>query len=256
MNSNFLYSLVGLLAGSVATAGLLVLSTKVAPQAVTSLDRSSAPSVILAQTPSGGLSGQPGRLMMQSNARFIIMMIPHHQDAVAMADLALTRAQHPEIKQLAQAIKTTQTQEIEQMRTWYKQWYGSPVPTWTAGMGRGMGMGMGMGRQGNPNCPLFSTNAPSASTGASAGRSNSTATTVPGAGCGRGNVDLAALKAAADFDRTFIKQMIPHHQMAVRMTHMIQNSTRPEMQSLAAAIVTTQTREIDQMQQWYQQWYR
>lgn len=66
-------------------------------------------------------SARPGFLgeMVRSDQHFIVMMIPHHEDAIAMADLALTRAKHPEIKQLAATIKATQTQEIQQMRTWY-----------------------------------------------------------------------------------------------------------------------------------------
>jgi uncharacterized protein (DUF305 family) len=56
---------------------------------------------------------------------FIEAMIPHHEDAVAMADLALARAARPEITALATAIEATQTAEIEQMRAWYRQWYGA-----------------------------------------------------------------------------------------------------------------------------------
>ena len=54
------------------------------------------------------------------------MMIPHHQGAIAMADLALSRAKRPEIKELAKSIKASQTRENAQMRTWYQQWYGTP----------------------------------------------------------------------------------------------------------------------------------
>lgn len=54
---------------------------------------------------------------------FINMMIIHHQGAVMMAQDALQKAQHPEIKQMAQNIIDSQTQEIEQMKTWRKQWY-------------------------------------------------------------------------------------------------------------------------------------
>jgi uncharacterized protein (DUF305 family) len=36
--------------------------------------------------------------------RFIDSMIPHHEDAIMMAQEALTQAEHPEIKELAQAI--------------------------------------------------------------------------------------------------------------------------------------------------------
>ncbi|MBU4534888.1 MAG: DUF305 domain-containing protein [Euryarchaeota archaeon] len=60
---------------------------------------------------------------------FIEQMVPHHEEAVAMADIALTKAEHPEIKQLAGNIKSSQSREITKMRRWYKSWYGTDVPT-------------------------------------------------------------------------------------------------------------------------------
>lgn len=52
------------------------------------------------------------------DAMFIEQMIPHHQDAVAMAQLALPRAGHPEIERLAEDVIKAQTIEIDQMREW------------------------------------------------------------------------------------------------------------------------------------------
>ena len=49
---------------------------------------------------------------------YIAKMIEHHRGAVAMADVALTRSQDPEIRRMAQAVKDTQTREIEEMRAW------------------------------------------------------------------------------------------------------------------------------------------
>src|SRR3989344_9582985 len=86
------------------------------------------------------------------DAHFIEQMIPHHEDAITMAELALTKAKHTEIKQLAEAIIESQSQEIEQMKAWYTDWYGEEVPTGTNVMGQhGMvgGMGMHMGMMGN-----------------------------------------------------------------------------------------------------------
>jgi len=147
----------------------------------------------------GGVAG-PGQMGMgYSDQHFIVMMIPHHDGAIAMADLALTRARRPEIKALARSIKASQTQENAQMRTWYRKWFGGDVPSWTTGgaMGMGgMGMGMGMG------------------------------------------TSLAALKNAADFDRAFIEQMIPHHRMGVMMALMAQtHSQHPELRQLQQAMV-------------------
>ena len=59
---------------------------------------------------------------------FIQEMIPHHDDAIAMAELAITRAEHPEIKQLAEDIIRTQSAENAQMREWYREWFDADVP--------------------------------------------------------------------------------------------------------------------------------
>ena len=94
-------------------------------------------------------SGMGMMSQQQADQHFIEMMIPHHQGAVDMANLALNKAKHPEIKKLSEAIKTDQNREIEQMKAWYKQWYGTEVP---ASSGRGMmsrhsGTGMNQGEQ-------------------------------------------------------------------------------------------------------------
>ena len=46
---------------------------------------------------------------------FAEAMIMHHRGAIAMAELALDRAEHPELRKLAEGIIETQTAEIEQM---------------------------------------------------------------------------------------------------------------------------------------------
>ncbi len=62
----------------------------------------------------------PARL----EAVFMSMMIPHHQDAIDMAELAASRAAHDELKALAQSIITTQGAEIATMTGWLRDWYG------------------------------------------------------------------------------------------------------------------------------------
>lgn len=59
---------------------------------------------------------------------FIDMMIPHHQGAIRMARAQLKRGQNAELKTIATAIIEEQQQEIEQMNTWRKDWYGAPSP--------------------------------------------------------------------------------------------------------------------------------
>ncbi len=56
---------------------------------------------------------------------FLDMMTPHHQGAITMAREALTRAEHPEIKRLAQQIIDAQEREIAQMNKWKAAWGGA-----------------------------------------------------------------------------------------------------------------------------------
>lgn len=151
---------------------------------------------------------------------FIEQMIPHHEGAIAMANLALQKAKHPEIKTLATAIIEDQTKEIQDMSGWYQDWFGNVVPKGGVGM-----MGGGM----------------MSSSGMHMG----------------GQEDMTALENATDFDKAFIEQMIPHHQLAIMMANMLQSGTsRPEMQQLAKNIISSQSKEIQQMQSWYAQWYK
>jgi uncharacterized protein (DUF305 family) len=163
----------------------------------------------------GGMGPGPGMMGGDADRHFIERMIPHHEDAIAMADLAATRAGHQDIKDLAATIKATQAAEIDQMRAWYLAWYGTDVPAVPA-MGGMVGRGM-MG--------------------------------------GQDVTTLSKLSGDA-FDRAFIEQMVPHHQMGVHMATMtLPQSTHPELQGLLQSIVATQSAEIAQMQRWYQAWY-
>ena len=49
---------------------------------------------------------------------FAEMMIPHHEQAIVMSDLALTNSSSEEILALAQEIKAAQSPEIELMKSW------------------------------------------------------------------------------------------------------------------------------------------
>lgn len=60
--------------------------------------------------------------------KFIEEMIPHHEGAIQMASQADVEAISPEVKALAASIIAAQQQEINDMRKWYKQWFGKEVP--------------------------------------------------------------------------------------------------------------------------------
>jgi uncharacterized protein (DUF305 family) len=54
---------------------------------------------------------------------FIDAMIPHHESAIEMAQVAYQKSDNPEIRALAEGIVEAQTGEITQMEGWRKQWY-------------------------------------------------------------------------------------------------------------------------------------
>ena len=56
--------------------------------------------------------------MTGSDAMFLQMMIPHHEQAIVMSDLALKISKNPAILDLAKQIKAAQNPEIAQMKIW------------------------------------------------------------------------------------------------------------------------------------------
>ena len=94
----------------------------------------------------GGSGGTaPGMLMENgrySDRRFIDAMVPHHQGAVEMAEVALENAEHEEIRQLAEDIVSTQKAEIEELKGIKQEEFGtSRVPMdMDAGQMGNMGM--------------------------------------------------------------------------------------------------------------------
>lgn len=64
-----------------------------------------------------GLSGK------DFEVKFLQEMIVHHQSALDMAGLVTTNTKRPELLNLAQAIKTTQSKEISDMTGWLASWH-------------------------------------------------------------------------------------------------------------------------------------
>lgn len=146
---------------------------------------------------------------------FIANMIAHHQGAVDMAKLALTNAKHQELKTMANDIVTAQTSEIDNMLAWQKAW-GYP-PSSGADMIDHSGMNMADDMDGMTK-------------------------------------QLGSLNSDA-FDKKFIELMIQHHGSAINMAKPgAQNAKHQEVKDLTNAIITAQSREITQMQQWWRNW--
>jgi uncharacterized protein (DUF305 family) len=156
-----------------------------------------------------------------ADVAFAQAMIPHHEQAVEMADLALEpRSQaSAEVQDLATQIKAAQGPEIEQMTLWLAGW---DQPTAMPGAGSPhdmMGMDHDMG-----------------------------GLVVSGMMTGDDMAALAQLSGDA-FDQAWLQMMIEHHEGAVAMAEQVAGSTLdPQVETLADAIIVGQRAEIATMQ--------
>ena len=155
-----------------------------------------------------------------ADVAFAQMMIPHHRDAVAMAELAADRAQDPEVKALAEQIQAAQQPEIDQLTGFLSAWGAEVSPSNSMD---------GMGHGSTP-----STSSPS------------------GMGGMMSPAQMEQLRDATgtQFDEMFLTMMIEHHRSAVSAAQEeIEQGSNPDAKQLAEKIVADQTAEISRMQQ-------
>lgn len=96
----------------------------------------------VSQADHGHMQSSPNAASAPFDLQFIDTMTAHHQGAVDMAMLAETRAQHPELKELAANIIDAQEREIAKMSEWRDRWFGEKpkaVNMEFPGMSHGMG---------------------------------------------------------------------------------------------------------------------
>ncbi|MDX6236405.1 MAG: hypothetical protein QOG10_1220 [Kribbellaceae bacterium] len=159
-----------------------------------------------------------------ADVTFATQMIPHHQQAVEMADMATSKATTAAVKQLATAIKAAQDPEIQQMSGWLTSW-GKPVPT--------PGMQSGHNMSGSTPSMHSGHNMPGS---------------MPGMMTKQEMTDLGKATGTM-FDRMWLQMMIKHHQGAVTMAKTEQTAGKdPAAIALANKIETAQNREIATMQ--------
>ncbi|MGV9771999.1 DUF305 domain-containing protein [Streptosporangium sp. NPDC003464] len=111
------------LALAAAGAGLLVLLTACGGGTSSTAAGTGAPSGAPAAATA---SPRPSTSFNEADVTFAQMMIPHHEQAVEMAELAEKRATDPEVKALAAEIKAAQDPEIATMTGWLSAW-GKPA---------------------------------------------------------------------------------------------------------------------------------
>jgi uncharacterized protein (DUF305 family) len=152
----------------------------------------------------GGHGHSSNSQMVGSDAMFLQMMIPHHEQAVVMSDLALSTSKDAEVLKLAKQIKDAQAPEIIKMQGWLAD----------AGLTEDPGHSMGDGMGG-----MLSDS------------------------------DLSALKGSTGkaFDKLFLAGMIAHHEGAINMVMMIENSSNSDISNLGQEIVKSQSAEVELM---------
>ena len=156
---------------------------------------------------------------------FVQGMIPHHEQAVVMADLAIDPAAGASqaVIALATRIKSAQTPEIELMNSWLTTWSIPPQTYMVGGV-------------------MDHTNTGGMNTG---GMNADNMMGIMSA------EEMTALKSStgAAFDTAWLNGMIKHHQGAIMMAYAIKTSGKnPDVINLADQLILSQTAEIAEMQ--------
>ncbi|QKT10817.1 DUF305 domain-containing protein [Rhodococcus sp. W8901] len=178
-----------------------------------------------------------------ADVAYVEMMIPHHEQAVAMAELVPSRSGNPDVVALAAQIEKAQAPEIEQMEGWLKAW-GVPEPSHVGTPGATASPN-GMDRDGSDHDGMgHGTSAPMASMSGTPGMEGGHEGMMTGE-------QMQALENAngPEFDRMWLEMMIEHHQGAVASSEQIlQTGESQQVRDLAQQIVASQQAEIAQME--------
>lgn len=153
-------------------------------------------------------------LFNDADAMFAQMMIPHHEQAIVLAEIAEnpTSGASPEVTSLAAQIKSAQGPEVELMKSFLTQW---DEPVVDPGS-----MDHGSMDHGSKMKGMLSVE------------------------------ELAKLSTLSGkvFDKEWMLAMIAHHEGAIEMARTVEQSGKNlEVQALAKTIISDQQVEIDQM---------
>ncbi|SOC56049.1 DUF305 domain-containing protein [Ornithinimicrobium cerasi] len=151
----------------------------------------------------------------EAEARFMEQMIPHHAQALEMAELAEERAEDEQLKVFAERIAISQGPEIDVMTTWLTD-RGLPVP----------------------EVEPTSEHGP-----------HSTHAGMPGMVTPEQMVILEKARGV-EFERTFLTYMIAHHQGAIEMAQpVLGGALDPRAEEMANDVSNKQAIEIERMQE-------
>ena len=125
---------IAVLVAALTAATLSACSTTSNDSGMSGMDHGASPMT------SGGSPAVTGSSAARTgDVMFSQMMIPHHEQAIEMADLALKNSTaSPEVRTLAADVKKAQDPEIATMRGWLSSW--GAAPSAGGGMDHGSGM--------------------------------------------------------------------------------------------------------------------
>ena len=157
-----------------------------------------------------------GASFNSADVTFASSMIPHHQQAVTMADMALDAkaGAGTAVKDLATSIKAAQGPEITMMQGWLSTW-GAETPASTDGMDHGTAMGAADGMNGMMS-----------------------------------DADMTKLggMTGTAYDAMWLTMMVSHHEGAVTMSQTeLTAGASSDTKALAQRIITAQNAEIAEM---------
>jgi len=142
---------------------------------------------------------------------FLTGMAHHHESAIMMSAVAKEKGKDPFITKLAADITSTQEREMDQMDAIYMRLFKATLKP-DPGAHDGLGL-----------------------TADEAGMTHSADTD-------------EMLRKANPFDRAFVDEMVPHHVGAIKMANVVLKSTKDdELRKLAEGIISTQEREVKEM---------
>ena len=199
-------------AGLVLTATLAACADQstTAPAATTS--STSSTSATATESASASASTDVAADHNDQDTTFAQMMIIHHEGAIEMSQLAIERAESPEVVALAERIAEAQGPEIEEMTAWLSAWGEDVSPGGHGGMDMG-----GMDMNGMSQEEMM--------------------TQLDG-------------MSGADFDQAFLEAMIAHHEGAIGMSEQqLAEGQNPDALMLAEKIIADQQTEITEMQE-------
>lgn len=150
-----------------------------------------------------------------ADVAFVAGMIPHHEQALEMADLIVGKSVSSDVAMLADEIRAAQGPEITEMQGFSTEWSTKTDPH--AGHGGSSGYG---------------------SSNSHAGHGMMT----------KDDLKMLAAATGPAFEQMWVTMMIAHHEGAVMMAREVLTAGKePRVQALAEAVIAGQTAEIAQM---------